>query len=321
MTLVTDRSPAPVPALDGVEVVRVGLDSVSAAFPGAAPETAPHNLLHAAAVWRELDHRHVHDAPVDVVLAPLWRSEGAVSVLDRRWPKRSPLLRGLTNAVLEKTIRDFELAPGTTAVVGRGLADRRVTRNRARGSGDVHILFVGRVEHRKGVDVLFAAAQRLLADGVPVRFTVAGPTADPGLMASCEAAVGASETLRERVTFTGHVTDEALTTLYAGADIVCAPSRYESHGIVLLEAMMFGAAIVTCDAGGIREVVQNELTALVVPPDDVEALTEAFRRAVTDGALRERLGAAAARPTSGASSPRRSPTTWPRSSSGRARTA
>ena len=328
VTLVTDRSPAPVPALDGVEVVRVGLDSVSVAFPGAAPETAPHNLLHAAAVWRELDHRHVHDAPVDVVLAPLWRSEGAVSVLDRRWPtviscmtslqtlveldpgyrslpdldqrlaferaalQRSPLLHGLTNAVLEKTIRDFELAPGTTGVVGRGLADRRVTRNRARGSGDVHILFVGRVEHRKGVDVLFAAAQRLLADGVPVRFTVAGPTADPGLMASCEAAVAASETLRERVTFTGHVTDEALTKLYASADIVCAPSRYESHGIVLLEAMMFGAAIVTCDAGGIREVVQNELTALVVPPDDVEALTEALRRAVTDGALRARLGAA-----------------------------
>ena len=164
VTLVTDRSPAPVPALDGVEVVRVGLDSVSVAFPGAAPETAPHNLLHAAAVWRELDHRHVHDAPVDVVLAPLWRSEGAVSVLDRRWPtvvscmtslqtlveldpgyrslpdldqrlaferaalQRSPLLHGLTHAVLEKTIRDFELAPGATAVVGRGVADRRVTR-------------------------------------------------------------------------------------------------------------------------------------------------------------------------------------------------
>ena len=99
----------------------------------------------------------------------------------------------------------------------------------------------------------------------------------------------------ERVTFTGHVTDEALTDAVRERRHRLRPSRYESHGIVLVEAMMFGAAIVTCDAGGIREVVQDERTALVVPPDDVEALTEALRRAVTDGALRARLGAAGAR--------------------------
>ncbi len=95
------------------------------------------------------------------------------------------------------------------------------------------------------------------------------------------------------MTFTGHVTDEALSALYSSADIVCAPSRYESHGIVLLEAMMFGAAIVTCAAGGIAEVVHDEQTALVVAPDDVEALTAALRRAVEDPALRSRLGTAA----------------------------
>ena len=95
------------------------------------------------------------------------------------------------------------------------------------------------------------------------------------------------------MTFTGHITDEALSALYRSADIVCAPSRYESHGIVLLEAMMFGAAIVTCAAGGIAEVVHDEQTALVVVPDDVEALTAALRRAVEDPALRSRLGTAA----------------------------
>ena len=207
-------------------------------------------------------------------------------------------------------------------MVGRGVADRRVARDprpadppppdrvpadplpadplpadplppdRVPSSGDVHVLFVGRVERRKGVDVLFAAVERLLADGLPVRFTFAGPAADPALMASCATAVAASEALRQRVTCTGHVTDEALTELYASADIVCAPSRYESHGIVLVEAMMFGAAIVTCDTGGIREVVQEERTALLVPPDDIQALTEALRRAIADRALRERVGAA-----------------------------
>ncbi len=149
-------------------MVRVRLDDVGAAFPDAAPESAPHNLLHAAAVWREVSRRHLHDAPVDVVLAPLWRSEGAVCVLDRRWPtvvscmtslrtlveldsgylaladleqrlaferaalRRSPYLHGLTHAVLDKTIADYALAPQATAVIGRGVADRvRAVRSRA----------------------------------------------------------------------------------------------------------------------------------------------------------------------------------------------
>jgi glycogen(starch) synthase len=329
VTLVTDRSGAPVPALDGVDVVRVGVEEVADAFPGAASDTAPHNLLHAAAVWREVSRRHVLDAPVDVVLAPLWRSEGAVCALDRRWPtivscmtslrtlveldpgysalpdlgqrlsleqaalRRSPYLHGLTHAVLDKTILDYGLAPRATGVIGRGVADRARDGLGARREGDVHILFVGRIERRKGVDVLFAAASQLVSDGAAVRFTFAGPPADPGLMAAFSASLAGSEALRFRVTFTGHVTDAQLTALYASADVVCVPSRYESHGIVLIEAMMFGAAIVTCAAGGIGEVVQDERTALVVAPDDVAVLSAALRRVLADQALRLRLGTAA----------------------------
>jgi len=62
---------------------------------------------------------------------------------------------------------------------------------------------------------------------------------------------------------------------------------------VLPEAMMFGAAIVTCAAGGIGEVVHDGHTALIVPGDDVAALTAALRRLIDDDALRARLGAAA----------------------------
>src|SRR5690242_11037663 len=87
VTLLTDDSPAPLPVLDGpVQLVRVGFTELESTFPGALPETALHNIMYAAAVWREVSRRHASDAPVDVVLAPLWRSEGAVCSLDRRWP-------------------------------------------------------------------------------------------------------------------------------------------------------------------------------------------------------------------------------------------
>jgi glycogen synthase len=335
VTLLTDDSPAPPPVLDGpVQLVRVGLADVESTFPGALPETALHNLMYAAAVWREVSRRHASDAPVDVVLAPLWRSEGAVCMLDRRWPtvvscmtslrtlveldsgyaaipdlrqrlafehaalQRSAYLHGLTHAVLDKTISDHALAPRATAVIGRGVADRardavRPVRSREPRDAPVHVVFVGRIEHRKGVDLLFASARELVASGASVRFTLAGPPADPALMAALEDALAQSGALADAVTLTGRVTDAELTSLYASADIVCVPSRYESHGIVLLEAMMSGAAIVTCAAGGIGEVVHDGHTALIVPGDDVAALTAALRRLIDDDALRARLGAAA----------------------------
>jgi hypothetical protein len=88
-------------------------------------------------------------------------------------------------------------------------------------------------------------------------------------------------------------TDAELFRLYSEADVVCTPSRYESHGIVLIEAMMFGKAIVTCAVGGIREVATADHDALLVAPDDVRGLAAALRRLLADPDLRSRLGDAA----------------------------
>ena len=95
--------------------------------------------------------------------------------------------------------------------------------------------------------------------------------------------------------FTGEVSDADLVGLYAGADIVCAPSRYESHGIVLLEAMMFGKPIVTCAVGGIGEVITPDHDGLFVAPDDAQALAHGLRRLIADPPLQARLGLAARR--------------------------
>ena len=84
--LLTDMSPGPLPALDGVSVRRLLLPATSAPLDAARPETAAHDLLHATAVHREVRRIHEHERPVHAVLAPLWRSEGAVCVLDHEIP-------------------------------------------------------------------------------------------------------------------------------------------------------------------------------------------------------------------------------------------
>ncbi len=331
--LLTDRFPVPAPRLGGVSIERLTVPAASGPFQDAAVESAPHNLMHAAAAWREVARIHERERPVDAVLAPLWRSEAAVCLLDARFPTvvtcmtslrticeidpryrelpdiqerlalesktvmRARYLHGLTHAVLSKTIEDFGLAPQISAVVGRGLRDAAgAAAHRDNGQNDgrpLELLFVGRLEARKGVDVLIDAAGELVDDGLAFNLRLAGPNADPNLRLRLEQNMAQRPGLADAVQFTGPVSDAELAHLYRASDVVCLPSRYESHGVTLVEALMFGKPIVTCDGGGIGEVVEPERTALVSPPDDPPALARALRRVLADPELRRTLGSSA----------------------------
>ncbi|HEY5316782.1 MAG TPA: glycosyltransferase family 4 protein [Solirubrobacteraceae bacterium] len=328
--LLTNASEMPAPVLRGVSIHSLPVPPVSGRCSGAKPESASHNLMHAAAAYREVRRIHEREEPVDAVLAPLWRSEGAVCALDDRFPTivscmtslrtlteidpgylrvpdiderlrlehetlgRARYLHGLTDSVLRKTIEDHGLRPDASTVIGRGLRDHGApTRNEARDGRAVHVLFVGRLERRKGVDTLLAAARELVEGGVAVEFTLAGANADPSIREAFEREGAARPGLRAAVRFAGPVSDAELHRLYYDCDIVCAPSRYESHGVVLIEAMMFAKPIVTSGAGGIGEVVTADEDALVVPPGDPQALASVLGRLAASAELRAKLSSRA----------------------------
>ncbi len=152
---------------------------------------------------------------------------------------------------------------------------------------------MGRLERRKGVDTLLAAAAQLTDQGASFRLTLAGPDADPTIREAFERDARGEPERLAAVEFAGTVSDPELDRLYAEADILCLPSRYESHGVALVEGMMFGKPIVTCDSGGIGEVVEAGRTALVATPDDAGALALELARLAGDADLRARLGTAA----------------------------
>jgi glycogen synthase len=212
-------------------------------------------------------------------------SEGAreAIVLERECIRGARHLHGLTRETLDRTLADYGGSPLTASVVGRGLRDRAPA-SASRRDGPVRVLFVGRLEPRKGVDVLLDAFARVEGD---VALTLAGPGGENGYRR------GLAPELAAKVEFAGTVSDERLDELLAGADVVCQPSRYESHGIVLIEAMMFGKPIVTTSGGGIPEVVEDGGDALLAEPGDAAGLARHLGALASDAGLRARLGARA----------------------------
>jgi glycosyltransferase involved in cell wall biosynthesis len=157
-----------------------------------------------------------------------------------------------------------------------------------RGGGDrVHILFLGRIGERKGVPQLSEALQRI--KGLPNwRATIAGD----GEVEETRARV-AELGLADRIDLPGWVGPEGVADLLASADILVLPSFSENLPVSVIEGMAAGLAVVATPVGAVEDIMEDELTGLLVPPGDVDALTRALTRVVTDAALRARLGAAA----------------------------
>jgi glycosyltransferase involved in cell wall biosynthesis len=170
-----------------------------------------------------------------------------------------------------------------------------------RDDGAVELLFVGRLEPRKGIDTLLDAGIDLLRERPRARLRLAGAdnpyaTDDPRPYAErVDARLAGEPDVRSRIVFEGEVSDERLDQLLAEADVFCAPSRYESFGLINVEAMMFARPVVSSRAGGIPEVVADGETGILVEVDDAGGLRDAMRRLVDDADLRARMGAAGRR--------------------------
>jgi glycosyltransferase involved in cell wall biosynthesis/GT2 family glycosyltransferase len=189
------------------------------------------------------------------------------------------------------------LDPARWQVVHLGLVDWGAQAPAPRPTGAaMRVVFVGRFEVRKGIDTLLAAVARLAPELPDVEFVLAGedrPLA-PGeaLCGAAWAAAHADQPWAARVQFPGAVSDEELHALYASADLVVLPSRYESFGLVMAEAMIHGRALISCDTSGIRDVVRDGVDGVLVAPGEMDALTDAMRALLADPARRAALGAA-----------------------------
>jgi glycosyltransferase involved in cell wall biosynthesis len=211
-----------------------------------------------------------HAAERDVLAA------AAGVVTTSAWTRgRLIALYGLPSAhvhVARPGVRAAPLAPGT--------------------AGGGRLLCVAAVTPAKGHDVLVDALAA--AADLPWRCTCAGSIGRDPTFARAVRAGAVELGLGTRLHFTGPLVGAELDAAYATADVLVLPSRAETYGMVLTEALARGLPVITAAVGGVPEALGDERAGLLVPPGDSAALAAALRRWLTDAGLRERLRGAAA---------------------------
>lgn len=155
--------------------------------------------------------------------------------------------------------------------------------------GSLMCLSVSPVNTAKGLDVLAEAIPRIVQEVPSARFVHVGKIQEPEVKEALDSAGNGNFSLR------GPVSWPSISECYEPADIVIAPSRFETFGYTVLEAMVHGKPVVASEVGGLRDLIVNGETGFLIPPGDSRALADAVVRLLTDSDLRHKMGYAAAR--------------------------
>jgi phosphatidylinositol alpha-mannosyltransferase len=150
--------------------------------------------------------------------------------------------------------------------------------------GKLNILFVGRMEERKGLRYLIEAYSRVIREVGRVRLLIVGDGPEKRRCLSLAERVGGD------ILFTGRSEFNLLPRYYRSSHLFCSPATgSEAQGIVLLEALASGTPVVASDIDGYNEVITKGSDGLLVPPKDPESLARAIIELCKDKDLREKM--------------------------------
>ena len=192
-----------------------------------------------------------------------------------------------------RLLERYALPPHRLYVCRPGAEPRPVSPPSADGS---RLLCVGALGAHKGQDLLVDALAS--SAGLSWSCTLVGPLdREPPFVASLERRATAAG-IADRLRLPGARTGAALAREYCNADVLVVPSRSETYGMVVTEALAAGLPVIATEVGGVPEALGATTTGtpgLLVPPDDSRALAAALTRWLTDVDLRSRLRQAALR--------------------------
>jgi len=255
--------------------------------------------LHSAWLWPAAQAiREQTGVPVVFTVHSLDRAEYEIGQFITLWECQDVVIRSadrlisLSQSEKELLLRYCPEVAGRVRIVGNGIDDVPPRPRRPLDEPPV-VLYSGRFVDRKGIRELLAAIPTVLEAAPETRFVLVGGYGGGAEIERC----WMDEVLRpwrDRIHFTGWLTPAQVAAWYRVADVLLVPSWYEPFGMVVLEGMLHGLAIVACDVGGPAEILEHGRTALLVPPRNAAALAAAVLRLVENPDLRRSLAAAAA---------------------------
>jgi glycogen synthase len=166
-----------------------------------------------------------------------------------------------------------------------------------RPPGPPTVVYLGRLEHRKGTMDLLDAIPRVLQVVPDARFVLIGadrPHA-PGGRLHAEYVAELPAAVRGRITLAGSLSPDQVDRWLQTADVFVAPSRYESFGLIFLETMRWGTPVIGTTAGGIPEIVEDGVSGVLVRPGAAGELAAAITGLLQNPERRAAIGAAGRR--------------------------
>lgn len=198
---------------------------------------------------------------------------------------------------VSNTLRDYYSALGLegekTVTIYNGIdVGLFQPREQQRTNGEVRLLYVGRMDRRKGLHIALLALSELVNSPDyqgTLHLSIYGGDWEGGYEEEVHAVVK-GHGLEDKVTLHGKVSRDDLIRAYQGHDILLVPSLWEEpFGLTTIEGMACGIAVVGAARGGIKEVIVDGENGLLVPPGDASALARAIRRLADDHELRHTI--------------------------------
>lgn len=206
-----------------------------------------------------------------------------------------------SHAAVSRIAREYG-PPNGVFVIPHGVNDAYRLQSRTRHDNRrIRVLLVGLLDKRKGADVLFRIVPEILSRFPTIDFALLGQASPlpefqgETLPVAMKRRLVHDPDMLDRVSFAGVVSEQDLHQHYADADLLLLPSRYESFGLAVIEAMSFSLPVVAWKAGGVCETLVDGETGILVDLENEGGLVEAVGRLATDPGLRKAYGEAGRR--------------------------
>lgn len=248
-------------------------------------------LLRKPSIPLVVTAHHTYKQEVDFVFAghPFRRFRKLfMSYLERRTYQVADSITCVSHDTADALITDYGIPPSKITVIENGVVDNYFQQSVLPRDTE-RILFVGRLEERKGVWKLLSAFHNVLNEVPTARLELIGSNLIGQALVEYIRDQGLSSSVQMR----GFVEEQERIRSMSTATIVVIPSLLEGFGLICAEAMALGCPIISSSAPGLRSLIRHDVTGLIVDPCDTTHLSDALVRLLRDSVVQRRLGTTA----------------------------